>query len=61
MAERKIERIIRTRRLTPEEVAKDEDIRRQVKEEFPPAAPSHYAAPGSLSGNLRESEGMKRE
>jgi len=54
MTERKIERVIRTRRLTPEEVARDEEIRRRVGEEFPPAPPSHHAAPGSLSEVLRE-------
>jgi transcriptional regulator with XRE-family HTH domain len=53
MTERKIERVIRTRRLTPEEVARDADIRRRVEEEFPPAPPSRHAAPGSLSEDLR--------
>ena len=53
MTERKVERVIRTRRLTPEEVARDADIRRQVAEEFPPAPPPHHAAPGSLSEDLR--------
>ena len=52
MAERKIERVIRTRRLTPEEAARDERIRRQVEEEFPPAQP-HRAAPGPVSEALR--------
>ena len=54
MAERKIERVIRTRRLTPEEVARDDAIRRRVVKEFPPARPAHHVAPGSLSEVLRE-------
>ena len=54
MTEKKVERVIRNRRLTPEEVARDEDIRRRVEEEFPPAPPSHHAVPGSLSEDLRE-------
>ena len=51
---KKIERVIRPRRLTPEEVAKDDAIRRQVEKEFPPAQPTYRAGPGSLSETLRE-------
>ena len=51
---KKVERVIRNRRLTPEEVAKDKEIRRRVEKEFPPAPPSHHAVPGSLSADLRE-------
>jgi hypothetical protein len=51
--ERKLERVTRTRKLTPEEVARDEGLRRRVEQEFPPATPSHHAAPGSLSEDLR--------
>jgi hypothetical protein len=36
MEKRKLKRIIRTRHLTPEEVARDQEIRRKVQEEFPP-------------------------
>jgi hypothetical protein len=54
MAERKLERVFRNRRLTPEEVAKDEAIRRQVEAEFPPAPTSRHRTPGSLSDTLRE-------
>ena len=54
MAERKIERVIRKRRLTPEEIAKDEEIRRQVQEEFPPAPESCRTGPGTLSTALRD-------
>ena len=37
MERRKLHRVTRTRSLTREEVAKDEEIRRKVQEEFPPA------------------------
>jgi len=53
MVERKLQRVIRTRRLTPEEVAKDDAIQRQVEAEFPPAGASQPAGPGSLSEALR--------
>jgi ribosome-binding protein aMBF1 (putative translation factor) len=46
---KKIERVFREGRLSAEEVARDEEVRRQVQEEFPPAAPS-----GSASGRLRQ-------
>ncbi len=46
---KKIERVFRERRLSPEEVARDEDVRRKVQAEFPPAAPS-----GSASGRLSQ-------
>ena len=54
MARKKVERVIRTRRLTPAEVAKDDAIRCHVEAEFPPARPSHHGGPGSLSEVLRE-------
>jgi hypothetical protein len=34
---RKIERVFRDRKLTPEEIARDELVRRQVEKEIPPA------------------------
>ena len=37
MTEKKLERVMRTRSLTAEEAAKDDDIRRVVEQEFPPA------------------------
>jgi hypothetical protein len=46
---KKIERVFRERRLSPEEVARDEEVRRKVQAEFPPAAPS-----GSVSGRLSQ-------
>jgi hypothetical protein len=54
MGKRKIERIFRSRKLTPEEAASDDAIRRQIEQEFPPAQPAHRASPGSLSETLRE-------
>jgi hypothetical protein len=44
-----VERVFRDRRLSAEEVARDDDVRRRVQEEFPPAAPS-----GSASGRLSQ-------
>ena len=46
---KKIERVFRERRLTPEEIARDEEVRRMVQAEFPPAAPN-----GSVSGRLSQ-------
>lgn len=46
---KKIERVFRKGRLSAEEVARDEEIRRKVQAEFPPAAPS-----SSVSGRLSE-------
>jgi len=54
MAEKRIERVVRTRRLTPEEAARDEQVRRAVEAEFPPAPPSRRSSPGSLSSALQE-------
>src|SRR5262249_28112463 len=50
---KKIERVFRDRRLTPEEAARDEDVRRQVEAEFPPAS-TGGAAPRPPSPALRE-------
>jgi ribosome-binding protein aMBF1 (putative translation factor) len=47
----KIERILRDRPVTPEEVAKDERIRAAVQSEFPPALKSSGSCP--LSDALR--------
>ncbi len=51
---KKLEQVFRTRKLTPEEIAKDEEVRRKVREEFPPARPSHSSVPGSLSETLKQ-------
>jgi DNA-binding phage protein len=50
---RKIERVFRECPLTAEEVARDEEVRRQVQAEFPPAVPSGNAS-GRLSQALRD-------
>jgi hypothetical protein len=54
MTPKKLERLIRTRRLTPEEVARDREIRRQVEEEFPPAPSSARVGSDVLSEALRK-------
>jgi hypothetical protein len=52
---KKIERVFRQGRLSAEEVARDEEIRRKVQAEFPPAAPS-VGTSGRLSQALRASD-----
>ena len=54
MAERKIERAFRSRRLTPEEIACDNEVRRKVGQEFPPAVLVDHASPDSLATALRQ-------
>jgi DNA-binding phage protein len=54
MVEKKFERVMRTGKLTREEVARDEEIRRKVQEEFPPAQRSVDAGPHPLSQALRK-------
>jgi hypothetical protein len=49
---KKIERVFRDHRLTAEEVARDEEVRRNVRLEFPPAPTG--AATGPLSQALKE-------
>ena len=49
----KIERVFRKGRLSAEEVARDEEVRRKVREEFPPAAKSGTAS-GRLSQALKD-------
>ena len=55
MVRKKIERVIGTHRLTPEEIARDQEIRRKVQEEFPPAPASPRAGPHRVSEALRKS------
>lgn len=50
---KKIERVFRARRLLDAEVARDEEVRRKVQAEFPPAAAS-IAVSGRLSQALKE-------
>jgi len=39
MKRKKLTRIVRSRKVTPAEIARDEEIRRKVMIEFPPANP----------------------
>jgi DNA-binding phage protein len=50
---KKIERVFRDGRLSAAEVARDEEVRRQVQAEFPPAARSASAS-GRLSQALKD-------
>ncbi len=50
---KKFERVFRDRKLTPAEAARDQEIRRKVQDEFPPARAS-VAVPNSLSDALRQ-------
>ena len=52
--DKKIERVFRDRKLTPEECARDEQVRREIEREFPP---SRLVTPGSSSPL---SESLKR-
>jgi transcriptional regulator with XRE-family HTH domain len=52
MERKKLTRKTRTTQVTPEEFARDEQIRRQVKAEFPPAEPQ-LAEAGALSELLK--------
>ncbi len=49
----KIERVFRDRRLTADEIARDEEVRRKVQAEFPPAAPGERPS-GALSQALKD-------
>jgi hypothetical protein len=50
---KRFERVFRDRPLTSEEFSRDEEIRRKVREEFPPAR-SETCRPDSLSARLRQ-------
>jgi len=51
---KKLERVFRTGPLTPDEVTRDEEVRRKVQDEFPPARSAPTAGVGSLSEVLKE-------
>ena len=51
---RKLERIFSDRSVTTAEVAHDEEVRRAVQAEFPPANTSHEARTDSLGEALRK-------
>lgn len=50
---KKFQREFRNRDLTPDEIARDEDVRRKVQQEFPSARPTQSASPDSLSETLK--------
>lgn len=51
---KKFQREYRSRQLTPEEVARDEEVRRQVTQEFPPVKRATAGSPNSLSETLKQ-------
>ena len=51
MARRKLNRVARTGKLTPEQVRRDREIRSKVRAEFPPAP--QETVPGPLSESLK--------
>ena len=50
---RKLKRVIRTRPLTQEEVAKDQEIRRKVQAEFPPVPCTIEPVTQSIADSLK--------
>ncbi|MEX2170523.1 MAG: helix-turn-helix transcriptional regulator [Pirellulales bacterium] len=53
--ETRIEHVFTHRGRTSEEAARDDAIRRAVKEEFPPARSADLHGPGTFSDTLRDS------
>ena len=49
-----LQQIIRTRHLTPEEIAKDQEVRRKVQEEFPPAPRVAEPISPSIAESLKQ-------
>jgi ribosome-binding protein aMBF1 (putative translation factor) len=54
MEKRKLQRVTRNRSLTSEEIAKDQDIRRKVQEEFPPAPGKSDVVTQSIADSLKQ-------
>lgn len=52
MERKTFKRIVRDRQLTPDEIAADQDVRRKVRQEFPPAPPA-VPESGGISDALR--------
>lgn len=50
---KKFRREFRDRELTAEEIARDEEVRRKVQQEFPPTQPAQSTSPESLSETLK--------
>ena len=59
MAEKKIQRVMRTRRLTPQEAAIDKEIRRRVAKEFPHCARPRCPQPNSFSASVAEGDSSR--
>ena len=51
---KKIERVFRQGKLTPDQIARDAEVRRKVMQEYPPAVHSASVGAGSLSAALKE-------
>ena len=51
---KRIERVFRKGKLTPQEIARDAEVRRKVAQEFPPAALSASVGSGNLSAALKD-------
>jgi len=59
MSQKKLKRAVRGRRLSRSEVARDEDVRRRVQEEFPPVP--GRTVPDALSSALKQAiEGSQK-
>ncbi len=54
MEKRKLQRVIRNRPLSPEQVAKDQEIRRKVAEEFPPVPDAMKPVAQSIADSLKQ-------
>jgi ribosome-binding protein aMBF1 (putative translation factor) len=52
--ERRTQRVRRDRRLTPEEIARDKEVRRQVQKEFPPAPGAIAPLAPSIAASLKD-------
>ncbi|MDA1052112.1 MAG: helix-turn-helix transcriptional regulator [Planctomycetota bacterium] len=50
---KKFNREFRNRELTADEISRDEDVRRKVQQEFPPARHAQSGSPDSLSETLK--------
>ena len=50
---KRFQRVFRDRKLTQEEIARDDAVRRQVQEEFPPSSSTSESTGDSLSEALR--------
>ena len=58
MGKNKVIRVFRSRRLTPDEIAEDQELRRKIQAEFPPAPPEPIPDPLSetLKNAIQQSE-----